>query len=119
MKLPNIFAKDAVPVFHPAGSAIFETGQARDVMFIVEEGEVEIKVGDKIVETVGADGFFGEMALIDGGVRSASAFAKTDCKLLPINEKQFIFMVEETPFFALQVMRTLSARLRQVDRQMK
>jgi CRP/FNR family cyclic AMP-dependent transcriptional regulator len=87
-------------------------------MFIVEEGEVEIKVGDKIVETVGADGFFGEMALIDGGVRSASAFAKTDCKLVPIDEKQFIFMVEEIPFFALQVMRTLTARLRQVDRRM-
>ena len=87
-------------------------------MFIVEEGEVEIKVGDKIVETVGADGFFGEMALIDGGVRRASAFAKTDCKLVPINEKQFIFMVEEIPSFALQVMRTLTARLRQVDRRM-
>jgi CRP-like cAMP-binding protein len=118
MKLPNIFAKEVLPVFHPAGSTIFETGQPRDLMFIVQEGEVDIRVGNKIVETVGVDGFFGEMALIDGGVRSATAIAKTDCKLVPINEKQFNFMVAETPFFALQVMRTLTAGLRQVDRGM-
>ena len=116
MKLPNIFEKNTAPVFYPAGSTIFELGQPRDAMFIVQEGEVEIKVGDKTVETVVADEFFGEMALIDGGIRSASAVAKTDCKLVPINEKQFLFMVQETPFFALRVMRTLTARLRQVNR---
>ena len=79
---------------------------------------MEIKVGNKIVETVSVDEFFGEMALIDGGIRSATAVAKTDCSLVPINEKQFLFMVQETPFFALRVMRTLTARLRQVNRQM-
>jgi CRP/FNR family cyclic AMP-dependent transcriptional regulator len=36
------------------------------------------------------------MALIDGGMRSATAIAKTDCALIPINEKQFLFMVQET-----------------------
>jgi CRP/FNR family cyclic AMP-dependent transcriptional regulator len=118
MKLPNIFEKNTAPVFYAAGSTIFEIGQPRDAMFVVEEGEVEIKVGDKVVETVTADEFFGEMALIDGGFRSASAVAKTDCALVPINEKQFLFMVQETPFFALRVMRTLTARLRQVNRQM-
>jgi len=118
MKLPNIFEKNTAPVFYQAGSTIFEIGQPRDAMFIVQEGEVEIKVGDKTVETVTADGFFGEMALIDGGIRSASAVAKTDCTLVPINEKQFLFMVQETPFFAIRVMRTLTARLRQVNRQM-
>jgi CRP/FNR family cyclic AMP-dependent transcriptional regulator len=117
MKLPNIFEKNTAPVFYAAGSTIFEIGQPRDAMFIVQEGEVEIKVGDKTVETVVAEEFFGEMALIDGGIRSASAVAKTDRKLVPINEKQFLFMVQETPFFAIRVMRTLAARLRQVNRQ--
>lgn len=118
MKLPNIFEKDVVPLFYTAGSTIFEIGQPRDLMFIVQEGEVEIRIGDKVVETVGGDGFFGEMALIDGGTRSATAIAKTDCKLVPITEKQFLFMVQETPFFALRVMRTLTARLRQADRRL-
>jgi CRP/FNR family transcriptional regulator, cyclic AMP receptor protein len=118
MKLPNIFATSAVPVSYKAGAIIFEIGQPRDVMFIVQDGEVDIRIGDKTVETVSADGFFGEMALIDGGVRSATAIAKTDCTLVPIKEKQFLFMVQETPFFALLVMRTLTARLREVGRQM-
>jgi CRP/FNR family cyclic AMP-dependent transcriptional regulator len=118
MKLPNIFEKDVVPLFYTAGSTIFEVGQPRDLMFIVQEGEVEIRIGNKVVETVIVDGFFGEMALIDGGTRSATAVAKTDCKLIPINEKQFLFMVQETPFFSLRVMRTLTARLRQVDRRL-
>jgi CRP/FNR family transcriptional regulator, cyclic AMP receptor protein len=118
MKLPNIFEKDVVPLFYTAGSTIFEVGQPRDLMFIVQEGEVEIRIGNKVVETVSVDGFFGEMALIDGGTRSATAVAKTDCKLIPINEKQFLFMVQETPFFSLRVMRTLTARLRQVDRRL-
>jgi CRP/FNR family transcriptional regulator, cyclic AMP receptor protein len=118
MKLPNIFEKDVVPLFYTAGSTIFEVGQPRDLMFIVQEGEVDIRIGNKVVETVIVDGFFGEMALIDGGTRSATAVAKTDCKLIPINEKQFLFMVQETPFFSLRVMRTLTARLRQVDRRL-
>jgi CRP/FNR family transcriptional regulator, cyclic AMP receptor protein len=118
MKLPNIFEKNVVPLFYTAGSTIFEIGQPRDLMFIVQEGEVEIRIGNKVVETVGVDGFFGEMALIDGGTRSATAIAKTDCKLVPINEKQFLFMVQETPFFSLRVMRTLTARIRQVDRRL-
>jgi CRP/FNR family transcriptional regulator, cyclic AMP receptor protein len=118
MKLPNIFEKDALPVFYPAGSTIFEIGQPRDVMFVVQEGEVEIRIGSKTVETVAVDGFFGELALIDGGTRTATAVAKTDCNLVPINEKQFLFMVQETPFFAVSVMRTLAGRLRRIDRQL-
>ena len=118
MRLTNIFEKNVVPLFYTAGSTIFEIGQPRDLMFIVQEGEVEIWIGNKVLETVSVDGFFGEMALIDSGTRSATAIAKTDCKLVPITEKQFLFMVQETPFFALRVMRTLTARLRQVDRRL-
>jgi CRP-like cAMP-binding protein len=55
---------------------------------------------------------FGEMALIDDAPRSATAVAKTDVELVPISEKQFLFLVSQTPFFALKVMRVLARRLR-------
>jgi CRP-like cAMP-binding protein len=55
------------------------------------------------------------MALVDQALRSAAAVAKTDCVVIPISEKHFLFMVEETPFFALIVMRTLTTRLRRMD----
>ena len=51
-------------------------------------------------------------AFIDHRPRSASAVARTPCLLVPIDEKQFQFMVQQTPFFALQVMRVLTERLR-------
>lgn len=52
------------------------------------------------------------MALIDRSVRSAAAIARTDCILAPINATRFTHMVQETPIFALQVMRVLVERLR-------
>jgi CRP-like cAMP-binding protein len=52
------------------------------------------------------------MALIDPAPRSATAVAKTDVKLVPVGEKQFLFLVSRTPHFALNVMRTLARRLR-------
>jgi CRP-like cAMP-binding protein len=59
---------------------------------------------------------FGEMALIDDAPRSATAVAKTDVELVPISEKQFLFLVSQTPFFALKVMRVLARRLRATNK---
>jgi CRP-like cAMP-binding protein len=55
---------------------------------------------------------FGEMALIDSSRRSADAVAVTDGTIIPVTEKQFLWMVTQTPFFALRVMRVLAQRLR-------
>ena len=112
MKLPNIFEKEVVPVSFPAGTVIFREGGLGDSMYVVKSGEVGIYIHDRLVETVGVDGFFGEVVLLDHISRSGTAIAKTDCTLIPINERHFLFMVEETPFFALQVMRVMAARLR-------
>ncbi len=99
-----------------AGETIFEQGDAGKVMYGVVEGEVDIWVRGKLVETVRQGGIFGEMALIDDSPRSAEAKAKTDCTVAAISERRFLFMVEHAPFFALEVMQTLARRLRHVDR---
>jgi CRP-like cAMP-binding protein len=64
------------------------------------------------VEKLSQGGIFGEMALIDGSPRAATARAATPCEVAPITEKSFLFLVHETPFFAIAVMRTLAERLR-------
>lgn len=84
-------------------------------MFVVKEGEVDILLGNRVVETVGPDGIFGEMAMVDGQARTASAVARTDCKLVPIDQRRFQFLVRQTPFFAIEVMRVLVERLRRTD----
>ena len=115
MKLPNIFEADTPPLNFAAGDVIFSSGDEGTDMFVVNKGEVEIRVGGKTVEVVKEDGFFGEMALIEEGPRTATAVAKTACVLVPINENRFEFMVHEVPFFALNVLKGLSKRLRNVD----
>jgi CRP/FNR family transcriptional regulator, cyclic AMP receptor protein len=112
MKLPNIFEKEVTPQSFSAGSVIFGEGEHGDSMYIVKSGEVNIYIRDQLVETVGADGFFGEVVLVDHVTRSGTAVAKTDCTLSPVNERHFMFMVQETPFFALAVLRSMSSRLR-------
>jgi CRP-like cAMP-binding protein len=101
----------------PAGSVIIKKGEPGDVMYIVKEGTVEVLDGKRVLDTVGPGGVVGEVALIDAGERSASVVATTDCQLLPINEEQFVLLVERMPYFALQVMRVLADRLRRTTEQ--
>jgi CRP-like cAMP-binding protein len=100
------------PVSFKEGDLIFATGDKGDKMYVVRSGEVEIERDGKVLETVTAGGIFGEMALIDGAPRAATARAKTACEVAPIAEKNFLFLVHETPYFAIAVMRTLADRLR-------
>lgn len=98
-----------------AGETIFSTGEEGRNMYVVAEGEVDIWLGQVVAETVKPGGIFGEMALIDQHVRSADAIARTDCKLVPVDQRRFQYLVSETPFFALQVMSIMADRLRHAN----
>lgn len=84
-------------------------------MYVVVEGQADLLVKNKLVEELGPGGVLGEMALLDTAARSATAVAKTACKLVPIDEKRFHFLVRQTPNFALQLMRIIADRLRRMD----
>jgi CRP/FNR family cyclic AMP-dependent transcriptional regulator len=109
-------ASDAREV--PAGTTIFREGDPRDFMYAVIEGEVDLLVKGRLVETVGPGGIFGEMALIEKSNRVGAAVARTDAKVAPVNEQRFLFLVQQTPNFAVHVMRVLSDRLRRMDEQL-
>ena len=98
-----------------SGKYIFRKGEAAKVMYLIIEGEVELMLGNTVVETAGEGSFIGEMALIEDEPRSASARARGDCRVFPINEARFQLLVKETPFFALQLMKILARRLRNMD----
>ena len=100
------------PAHFNAGDVIFAAGDVGDKMYVVRTGEVEIERDGKLVDTLSAGGIFGEMALIDGAPRAATSRAKTACEVAPITEKVFLFLVHETPYFAIAVMRTRADRLR-------
>ena len=98
-----------------AGEVVFKEGDAATEFYVVQSGKVDIRLGNRLLGTVGERDIFGEMALIDTAPRSATAVAKTDVTLVPVGEKQFLFMVSRTPYFALNVMRTLARRLRSTN----
>lgn len=106
-------SEDSEPVRE--GQTLFREGDLGDSFFVVTAGEVDILVGDELVETVGPGGVVGEMAMIDGGARSASAIARTDSRVVRLDEKRFKFLVQQTPNFAVQVMRIMADRLRRMD----
>jgi CRP-like cAMP-binding protein len=112
----GILAGAGAPVrAYKAGEIIFKEGEPANEFFVIQSGEVDIQFGNRLLGTLGDRDIFGEMALIDAAPRSATAVAKTDVKIVPVGEKQFLFLVGRTPHFALNVMRTLARRLRMAN----
>jgi CRP/FNR family transcriptional regulator, cyclic AMP receptor protein len=107
----NLF-RDVETTNFSAGEHVFREGDRGELMFVVIEGDVQILDGSTVLEIAGPGSIIGELALIDDGPRSAAVIAKTDVKLVPVNRRRFEFMVQETPFFALTVMKILADRLR-------
>ncbi|MBD2102846.1 cyclic nucleotide-binding domain-containing protein [Leptolyngbya sp. FACHB-261] len=113
----RIFQRQLEPKLFSAGEVIFEEGQPGDVMYGILEGEVDLVVNGKTVETIKTGDVFGEGALVhQDGLRASTAIAKTDCNLAFLDQKRFLFAVQETPMFALEVMRSFSNRLRHLKR---
>jgi CRP/FNR family cyclic AMP-dependent transcriptional regulator len=102
---------------YKAGQTIVEEGKPGNLMYVVKSGKVDLRVRGKTVETLEPGGIFGEMALLDNEVRSATAVAATDCQLVPIDEKRFQHYVQQTPYFAIEVMRVMAQRLRRMDKE--
>jgi CRP/FNR family transcriptional regulator, cyclic AMP receptor protein len=115
MRLNSIFADNSKAKPFPAGTTIFEKGDKGEEMYVVKEGEVDIVINDFHFETVHPNGIFGELSLIDQENRIASAVARTDCILQVIDKRHFLFLVQETPLFAIQIMKIMADRLRRVD----
>lgn len=110
----ELFHNDASFLPFAAGDTIFREGDPGDLMYAVIDGEVDIVVGGRVVDTTEPGGLLGEMAVIDAQPRSATAVARTACKLVPINQRRFLFLVQQTPFFAVQVMQIMAARHRRL-----
>jgi CRP-like cAMP-binding protein len=109
----EIFQLPPGPQSFAAGETIFKEGEKGEVMYGIVEGEVELVVNHQVVETILTGDVFGEGVLLDPEMLHAStAIAKTDCKLAVLNRERFLFVIEQTPAFAINVMRSMSNRLR-------
>lgn len=111
----KLFSKTAETETYTPGDTIFRQGEPGDKLYVVRSGRVEIQTSGVILDTVGEGGILGEMALIDSSARSATAIALSECELIPVDERRFTFLVQQTPFFSVHVMRVLAERLRKTN----
>jgi CRP/FNR family cyclic AMP-dependent transcriptional regulator len=115
MNLLTLFEHSKDTTQFQAGAVIFSERQPGDLMYVVLDGEIEIRVRNELLELVKAGDVFGEMALIDAKKRSATAIARTDSRVAYVNEEGFVRMVQKEPHFAIDVMRILAKRLRKMN----
>jgi CRP-like cAMP-binding protein len=115
MNLAELFRHETDLIELSAGQTLFNEGEKEDLMYVLMSGTALILVRNKVVEVAGAGTIIGEMGMIDEGLRSATIVAKSDCKFVPIDRKRFNFLIQQTPNFALHVMRVIAERLRRTD----
>ena len=96
----------------PAGAAVFNEGDTGNEMYGIISGAIELRISGGATFDLGPEDVFGEMALVDASPRMATAIATADTELAVIDRRRFLFLVTETPTFALQVMAALAQRLR-------
>jgi CRP/FNR family transcriptional regulator, cyclic AMP receptor protein len=110
-------ARDVIAM--PAGAVLFAEGDAGANMYVLIEGEAAISVGGEIVEEARAPALLGEMALIDASPRSATVFARSACRLVSVDVRQFDLLVRESPEFARHVMAVMAGRLRVMNARLR
>ncbi len=109
--------------YFPAGAVVFEEGDPGSRMYVIQSGEVRIvkRVGPRSIELarLGAGEAFGEMALLEGQPRSATAIVDAPGRILEIDEAAFADLVRSEGEIALRLLRRLSSRLREANRQIR
>ena len=117
----------ALPKFRQTyrkSEVIFAEGSTGAEMYLIHRGKVLLSIGqNKAQQTplvvLNPGNFFGEMALVDDSLRSATASAvEDDTELIVMDRARFLFLVRQQPEFALSLMHTLCQRLRDMDRRL-
>jgi CRP/FNR family cyclic AMP-dependent transcriptional regulator len=107
----------------PAGTVLFRDGEPGREMFVIQRGRVEITVRAgavrKLLSTLGPGEFFGEMSILNGAPRSASATCVDDCRLLVVDARTFEAMIRQSSEVAARMIQKLAARLAEADRQIE
>jgi CRP/FNR family transcriptional regulator, cyclic AMP receptor protein len=115
MKLHGLFSNATDRRHVEPHEVLFAAGDNGDQMFGVVTGQIELRRGDQVLALVGPGGTFGEMAIIDSAPRSLTAVAVETSEIAVIDRRTFLFLVHETPTFAIQVMQSLASLVRDLD----
>ena len=99
----------------PEGQAITQEGQSGIGFFVIEHGSATVSIGGEVIRTLGPGDWFGEIALIDEGKRTATIVAGTDLRCRGMSAWEFRPFVQSHPEVAWPLLQTLAARLREAE----
>ena len=101
---------------HPAGTVIAREGDPGIGLFVITKGTADVSIGGRKKVTLGPGDFFGEIALLDGGPRTATVTAVSDVSLLGLTEWVFRGLMQEHPSIALKTLQQMAGRLRRATK---
>jgi CRP/FNR family transcriptional regulator, cyclic AMP receptor protein len=106
-------AKLAWVVDHAPGEVIVQAGEQGNSMYLMLEGRARVVGKSRILRP---GDFFGEMALIDGGLRSATIIAASQVRVMMLQRRAFLKVLKQNPQIGLAIMETLAERVRRLER---
>jgi CRP/FNR family transcriptional regulator, cyclic AMP receptor protein len=104
-------------VDRPAGQVLTSEGKSGNEFFIVLEGEVEVRQGDRVIATRGPGDYLGEIALLDDRPRTATVVATTPVSVEVLSRREFMSLLAEAPELSEQIMATVAQRLADLEAQ--
>jgi CRP-like cAMP-binding protein len=112
----------ALGTLYRDGDVIVRQGELGDCMYVVQSGEVEVVQatggGEQRLAVLGTGDFFGEMAVFEKEVRSATVRAHGEAKALKVDKKTLLRRIKEDPLLAVNLLQTLSQRIRDLNAQL-
>jgi CRP-like cAMP-binding protein len=108
-------ARTAEQLDVPAGTAVVTEGRTGHEFFLILSGEAVVRRNGRKVATLGPGQYFGELSLLDRGLRSATVAAVTDLELLVLGQREFGGLVETMPGMAAKLLIGMAHRLREAD----
>lgn len=111
----DLFRLDPEFIKIKAGEILFREGDHGDDMYVLISGKAVVSIGGVPIAECTQGDFVGEMAVVDGSPRYGTVTAQTNCKFVVINKARFHFLIDDTPGFALEVIRIMAKRLKECD----
>jgi CRP/FNR family transcriptional regulator, cyclic AMP receptor protein len=113
----GIIARASKEVTHKEGTVIAREGERGIGLFLILDGQCRVTIGGKTKARLGPGDFFGEVALLDGGPRTATVTASSDVRLVGITGWVFRGLLMEHPVIALKTLEQVAGRLRSVTKE--
>jgi CRP-like cAMP-binding protein len=111
----GLIARAADVVTVKPGTEIVTQGTPGHEFYLVMSGQATVRRNGRKIATLGPGAYFGELALLDRGPRSATVVAETDVELAVIGQREFLGVLSEVPSVSLKLLTSMAARLREAD----